>query len=72
MVGAEFRALGKRIAKENKNVRVKFGTTNGKTVLHVYVPGSNSLGATISTYSEWEDHPANNYQKEDNHGEHSA
>lgn len=52
------RALGKQIVKDGKNVRVKFGRTNGRVVLHVYVPGTN-LSRTIDNAADWESHPAN-------------
>lgn len=55
----EARSLGKKIAKESSTVRVKFGTTNGNPVLHVFVPGENESGRTIRSEAEWEDHPAN-------------
>lgn len=71
MIEKEFHTLAKRIAKENPNVRVKFGKTNGETNLHVYVPGSNTLGATIKSYSEWEDHPANS-KKEEEYGKRNS
>ena len=53
------RALAKQIVKDGKNVRVKRGITNGKHVLHVYVPGRNDMGVTIDNASDWHDHPAN-------------
>lgn len=53
------RALGTQIVKDNKNVRVKFGRTNGEIVLHVFVPGKNNLSRTITNASDWDDHPAN-------------
>lgn len=55
----EARALAKEIAKEQGNVRVKFGTTNGQLLLHVFVPGHNKHGRVVRSASDWEDHPAN-------------
>ena len=53
------RVLATRIVKEASDVRVKFGKTNGENVLHVFVPGSASLGRTIRNAAGWENHPAN-------------
>jgi hypothetical protein len=55
----EARALAKQIVKDGKNVRVKPGVTNGKNVLHVWVPGRNDLGVTIDSAAQWDLHPAN-------------
>ncbi len=63
---SEARALGKQIAKDSSNVRVKFGTTNGSPVLHVFVPGDNENGRTIRSAAEWEDHPANEKARRNN------
>jgi hypothetical protein len=52
------RQLAKQIVKDASNVRVKFGTTNGRLCLHVYVPGS-TVGRTIYSAGEWDSHPAN-------------
>lgn len=48
-----------RIVKEASNVRVIPGKTNGRITLHVFVPGASSLGRTIYSQGEWENHPAN-------------
>lgn len=53
------RALAKQIAKDGRNVRVKMGMTNGKLVLHVFVPGRNDMGQTIDSAAQWDLHPAN-------------
>lgn len=55
----EARDLAKTIAKEQGNVRIKFGTTNGQLLLHVFVPGHNEHGRVVSCTADWEDHPAN-------------
>lgn len=60
------RELGKAIAKESNTVRIKFGKTNGRNVLYVFVPGKNDLGYTIQSYGEWELHPANDKIKRNN------
>lgn len=52
------RDLGRRIVTDSKSVRVKFGKTNGRNVLHVFVPGT-SVSRTIQTLGQWESHPAN-------------
>lgn len=54
----EGRKLARRIVKEAPGVRVKFGNTNGRECLHVYIPGA-TLGRTIYSAGEWENHPAN-------------
>lgn len=53
------RKFGKKIVKDASNVRVKFGKTNGRICLHVFVPGHDTSGRTIYTPGEWENHPAN-------------
>lgn len=50
-------ALATQIVKDDGRVRVKFGRTNGRPVLHVYVPGS-PISRTIESYGEWENHPS--------------
>lgn len=52
-------ALAKSIVKEQGNVRVKFGKTNGQNLLHVFVPGENEMGFVVRSAADWEDHPAN-------------
>lgn len=55
MTKQEAAALKKRINEEGvKGLRVKEGTTNGQTVLHIVVPGSNLGTRTISRVSEWD------------------
>lgn len=56
------RKFGKQVVKDGSNVRVKFGKTNGRICLHVFVPGA-TLGRTIYTPGEWENHPANQRQR---------
>lgn len=53
------RDLARQIVKDASNARVKFGTTNGRICLHVYVPGRNDMGRTIFNSSGWDAHPAN-------------
>lgn len=53
------RKFGKKIVKDASDVRVKFGKTNGRICLHVFVPGHDTSGRTIYTPGEWENHPAN-------------
>lgn len=53
------RDLGRTIAKQASNVRVKFGTVNGHRVLHVFVPGANDMSRNVFTIGDWEMHPAN-------------
>jgi len=50
------RALAKIIARESTGVRVTFGRTNGRTVLH-------ADGYTLKNDAEWEDCPLNNSNK---------
>lgn len=52
------RKLARRIVKDSPDVRVKFGNTNGRITLHVYVPGS-SVSRTIYNEAGWDSHPAN-------------
>lgn len=53
------RDLARQIVKDASNARVKFGNTNGRICLHVFVPGSNDQGRTIYNAAGWDSHPAN-------------
>lgn len=66
------RNLGRQIAKDSSAARVKFGKTNGLNVLHVFVPGRNDLGRTISAAAEWELHPANERARKSRREEHHS
>lgn len=59
--------LARQIVSEASNVRVKRGRTNGKNVLHVFVPGDNKSGRTISCAADWETHPANEQAAKQQH-----
>lgn len=55
MTKREAADLKPRILSEGvPGLKVKEGTTNGRTVLHIVVPGSNLGTRTISRVSEWD------------------
>lgn len=55
----EARHLGRQVVKDSKDVRVKFGMTNGRRCLHIRSTTEPRESRTIYSSAGWDEHPAN-------------
>jgi hypothetical protein len=68
----EARKLATRVAKESAGISVKFGETNGETILHLInrdIPGKIA-SRNLTNAADWAEHPWNKYNNKEKHEQH--